>query len=541
MSMNRFFGFRLWGCFLVLSLLTACHNGDSHSDQNSSLIKQDLQKMLASNQKLATRLAELPPELDDALAGGKHSNFKTDVPIEKEETYNISVQDLPAKKFFRTLAQKTQVNMVIDEEISGNVSLDLKKVTLTEILNILSDVYDYYFEKTGKTIHVTTMQLKTKIFTLEGLALKRSGISSLKVDNSTQGSTRSGSSSEVQTKFDIDNLWEEIKLTLESIIQVDHRGEAEGPKRNYLENPSVSVNQSTGTVVVRAYPKEMLRVQQFLGRLRSMYAKQVVIETKLLEVQLKRSHEAGLDLQLPHLQFTGDMNGIKYFKESVEYSDASGVDQPFTAFLNYLSLQGQVTVLSSPRITTMNRQKAVIKIGRDNYYLVGTDTKASTRNDAIATSLSLQPFFSGIALDVTPEIQDDNRINLHIHPLISEVVGKDYSFQLGGDTSESYLLNLPESTVRESDSVIQAYSGQFIAIGGLMKRKTETTKKSLPKLLGNKVDHHLRDISDTTELVIVLWPKIVDIDDTGIVSSLNDTQEAPLYSGKMGVSAPSKG
>jgi MSHA biogenesis protein MshL len=277
----------------------------------------------------------------------------------------------------------------------------------------------------------------------------------------------------------------------------------------------------------------MKRVENFVRRLRNMYGKQVVIETKLLEVQLRKSHESGLDLQLPHLQFTGDMNGVKYFKDNVTYADAMGTDQPFTVFLKYLSLQGQVSVLSSPRITTMNKQKAVIKIGRDNYYLVGTDTQSSTQNDAISTSLTLQPFFSGIALDVTPEIQEDNKINLHIHPLISEVVGKDYSFQLGGESSESYMLNLPESTVRESDSVIQAYSGQFIAIGGLMKRKTESTKKSLPKLFGKKTGHNeYRDFSDTTELVIVLWPKIVDLEDSGLTPSVDmQGQDTYTYGG----------
>ena len=490
-------------------------------------IKQQVESMLSSNARLSQKVEALPKEVEGSLYKGQKKSTPSALP--KEESYNLSVQNLEAKKFFRTLALQTNTNMVVDEDIKGSITLDLNQVSLTEILDILSNVYDFHFEKTGKIIHVTTMQLHTKIFTLEGLALKRSGESTLKVDNSTQGMTRSGSSSEVRTKFDIDNLWEDIQTTIESVVQVDHRLESLDKKRNYLDKPSVNVNQSTGTIVVRAYPKEMVRVEKFIVRLKNMYSKQVVIETKLLEVQLKKNHEAGLDLQLPQLQFTGDMNGLKYFKEDVKYPDVPGLDQPFQVFLNYLSLQGHVTVLSSPRITTMNRQKAVIKIGQDNYYLVGTDTKTSTQNDAVSTSLSLQPFFSGISLDVTPEIQDDNMINLHIHPLISEVVGKDYSFQLGGDSSETYLLNLPESSVRESDSVIQAYSGQFIAIGGLMKRKTETTRKSLPGVIGKTRDQRFRDMSETTELVIVLMPKIVDVLNSGLLSEIEDFTKNPSY------------
>ncbi len=529
--MSKMSFFRAVGAVLLL-VLVGCHHGKTSSEEGANHIHQQLDQMQDSNRALAHKVHTLPPELDTALGSDKTVEPEA-TPSKDPELYDIAVQALPAKVFFRTLAAKTNANMVVDEDVVGVVSLDLKQVSFDEILEVLSQVYDYYFEKTGKITHVTTMQLRTKVFTLEGLALKRSGISTLKVENSTQGTTISGSSSEVKTRFDIDNLWEEIKVTLESIVEVDHRSDTFPKKLNYPDKPSVSVNQSTGTLVVRAYPKEMQRVEGFVRRLRNMYSKQVVIETKLLEVQLRKSHESGLDLQLPHLQFTGDMNGVKYFKDEVTYSDASGVDQPFTVFLKYLSLQGQVSVLSSPRITTMNKQKAVIKIGRDNYYLVGTETQSSTQNDAVSTSLSLQPFFSGIALDVTPEIQEDNKINLHIHPLISEVVGKDYSFQLGGETSESYMLNLPESTVRESDSVIQAYSGQFIAIGGLMKRKTESAKKSLPKVFGKKTgDSQYRDISDTTELVIVLWPKIVDLEDSGLSSSVDmQGQDTYTYDG----------
>ncbi len=531
---NRVLGTFLGGALVVLAFLTGCHHGKTSSDDATEHIYSQLDQMQDSNRSLAHKVHALPPELDTALSTDKTVETD-DVPQKDPELYDIAVQSLPAKTFFRTLAAKTNANVVVDEDVVGEVSLDLKQVSFDEILEVLSQVYDYYFEKTGKIIHVTTMQLHTKVFSLEGLALKRSGMSTLKVENSTQGSSISGSSSEVRTRFDIDNLWEEIKVTLESIVAIDHRSDGRANKSNYPDKPSVSVNQSTGTLVVRAYPREMKRVENFVRRLRNMYGKQVVIETKLLEVQLRKSHESGLDLQLPHLQFTGDMNGVKYFKDNVTYADAMGTDQPFTVFLKYLSLQGQVSVLSSPRITTMNKQKAVIKIGRDNYYLVGTDTQSSTQNDAVSTSLSLQPFFSGIALDVTPEIQEDNKINLHIHPLISEVVGKDYSFQLGGESSESYMLNLPESTVRESDSVIQAYSGQFIAIGGLMKRKTESTKKSLPKLFGKKTGHNeYRDFSDTTELVIVLWPKIVDLEDSGLTSSVDmQGQDTYTYGGSV--------
>ena len=119
--------------------------------------------------------------------------------------------------------------------------------------------------------------------------------------------------------------------------------------------PSVDVNQALGTIVVRAYPDAIKKVDQLVERIRKIYDRQVVIDAKLLEVQLDKSNQFGLDLNLPKFNTTSTTNGIGIFKNSATYSNnAPNADQPYMVFLNYLQKQGTVTVLSSPRIVTMN-------------------------------------------------------------------------------------------------------------------------------------------------------------------------------------------
>ncbi len=271
--------------------------------------------------------------------------------------------------------------------------------------------------------------------------------------------------------------------------------------------PSVEVNQALGTIVVRAYPDAIKKVDQLVERVRKIYDRQVVIDAKLLEVQLDKSNQFGLDLNLPKFSVTSSSSGIGFFKNSATYSaNAAGSDQPYMVFLNYLQKQGTVTVLSSPRIVTMNKQKAIMKIGDEKYYALDASSSTSTSTDTVlGSTISAKPFFSGIALDVTPEIVNDNEVILHIHPIVSEITEDSIETTVSGTASS---LTVPKTSVRESDQIIKAKNGEFIAIGGLIKRKTTSLQEKLP---GGHYDKSNSDDSESTELVIVLIPRIVDL------------------------------
>ena len=188
-------------------------------------------------------------------------------------------------------------------------------------------------------------------------------------------------------------------------------------------------------------------------------------------------------------------------------------------------MQGNVQVLSSPRISTVNNQKAVIKVGDDSFFVTGVSTSNTIvgTNTLPSENVDLTPFFSGITLDVTPQISLQKGIILHIHPTISAVTEQQQNIVLGTTPSNvagvppsnnTFTLPLAHSTIRESDNVVRAKSGQIVVIGGLMQNIMSEQAAGVPFLSRLPVVgpffRRTRQISQKSELVILLRPIIVD-------------------------------
>lgn len=171
-------------------------------------------------------------------------------------------------------------------------------------------------------------------------------------------------------------------------------------------------------------------------------------------------------------------------------------------------------MLSSPRVTAANNQKAVIKVGGDQYFVTDiSGGEVSGDNSTSAPDIELTPFFSGISLDVTPQIDDEGGVLLHVHPTVVEVANETKEIDLGA-TFGVYKLPLAKSSIRESDSVIFARSGDVVVIGGLMKSAINDQVSKVPFLgdipgLGH-LFRNVNKVKSKTELVILLKPTVVD-------------------------------
>ena len=182
--------------------------------------------------------------------------------------------------------------------------------------------------------------------------------------------------------------------------------------------------------------------------------------------------------------------------------------------LEFLGTQGNTQVLSSPRIATMNNQKAVLKVGTDDYFVtnVSTTTTAVGNSTVTTPNITVQPFFSGISLDVTPHINAEGFITLHIHPAVTTVTERNKVLNFGKDGT--YTLPLASSDINETDAVVRAHDGNIIAIGGLMRQTSVRADSGVPgtegsifrKILGGQTS----ELSEKRELVILLKPTIVD-------------------------------
>ncbi len=524
---------------LITLLLAACQTPAPRHQASLPDIRQALKESETAAQ---AKPPAPPPEVTAALM--PPLKIELGQPEEQEKRFDIQVVDAPAREFFMGLVAGTPWNMVVHPDVGGKISLDLKNVTIDEVMETLRNVYGYEYEQTASGFHVLPIRLQSRIYQINYLNVKRNGNSEMRV-GSGQMSQNSGGGDTVDNGGGIEtqpsskvvtesssNFWSELRSGLRTLV-----GDGEGR--------SVVVSPQSGIVVVRAMPAEQREVAAYLRSLQSTLQRQVIIEAKIIEVQLDDGYRSGIDWgKLAGLPNSGLLTIGQTGGGSVLDSGVSGISGnvgnldpaaygaisslaaqafggvfsaaiktgSFAAFIELLKSQGHVQVLSSPRVATLNNQKAVIKVGQDEFFV--TDVSTTTVTGATTTStpdVTLTPFFSGIALDVTPQIDTRGGVTLHIHPSVSEVTDQSKTFTIDNKTQT---LPLAQSRVRESDSIVYARNGEIVVIGGLMQESRHDQRASVPgagdlPLFGSLFGHR-REQTRKSELVILLRPLVID-------------------------------
>lgn len=559
---------RLAALLLSVSLLAGCAPAPQRPGVVHDRIADEL-KQAAENRALdpAIDRALMPPLTVELPKGG-----------DVEPRFDLSVVNAPAAQVFMALVTGTRYNMLIGPEITGQITVKLKDVTVREALEAIRELYGYEFVVKGNRISIQPNTLQTRVFQVNYLASRRQGNTELRVTSSSiaggpagagttstptgtatptpagtgTASTAGGNvTSRVQTSTDSD-FWGGMTTALTTIV-----GSGEGR--------SVVVNAQSGVIVVRALPRELRSVETYLKATQTVVERQVVLEAKIIDVTLSQSYQSGINWAAFNSNGSGHSAvGISGASANLRTAAAGGAAQSmsatdtstitpgqfgsvvasalgkgffglafqtanFAALLNFLETQGTVSVLSSPRIATLNNQKAVLKVGTDELFVtnVTTTTTATTSGSVSTPSLTLQPYFSGISLDVTPQIDEDNNIILHIHPAVSVVQEKTKQIDLGA-TLGQFTLPLASSSVNETDSIIRARDGNIIAIGGLMRQEQTTDVSQLPgagragaaaPLLGQR-----GNATSKRELVILLKPTVI-VDDRAWAKDIEQTGE----------------
>jgi len=493
--------------------------------------------------RLPSSIAENPPKINSGS------------PEPGQARFDLNVEGAPIREVLMSLVKGTPYNMIVHPSVQGEISLSLKAVAIDDVLQVLRNVYGYEYRRTDIGYEVLAQGMQSRLFKIDYLNVKRSGESQVRVssgqlsenrpnqaNNTTavnqqsQKSPQAGSAlsgSEVNTRSESD-FWADLQTTLRAMI-----GEADGRK--------VVVNPQTGIIMVKAMPVELRDVEDYLNTIQGTIQRQVILEAKVVEVELSDGFQSGINWAAFLHNGTstaniGQVGGGSVFNgegvsetagTAIDLSSLSGVEglatsafggvfslalatHDFTAFIEALASQGEVHVLSSPRLSTVNNQKAVIKVGTDEFFVTGIQTQTTEISSSLnrAVDVELTPFFSGVALDVIPQINDSGEVTLYIHPSVSEVKEKTKEIQVSTGADGALKVPLALSTIRESDSIIRAQSGQLVVIGGLMQNISHDNEAGIPYIsdlpLVGALFRHRKQVNVKSELVILLRPIIVD-------------------------------
>jgi len=507
-----------------------------------------------------TRSQALPDAVDKLLLPGLDLSDETaDV---AEERFDISVQNVSARDFFLGLVEGTDVSLVMHPDVRGTISLELSDVSIEDVLNVVRDIYGYEYKSRKGIYTIYPRELRTEIFSVDYLNVSRIGSTDTSIligeirgddsDSSSGNNSSNGSGSDsgligallaseaisgdslgedgdpsslvggdlssnpgarVQTLTKTD-FWTGLQRTISAMVDTG--------KGDRL----VVINPQAGLVVVKALPEELNTVREFLEKSQLSVQRQVILEAKILEVVLNEEYNTGINWdtitgQL-NLNWTDTYTDTGFFHSPTSQAGTLTTvlgSNDLTQLIDLLNQRGQVQVLSSPRISTVNNQKAVIKVGTNEFFVtdVGSTTTNLSSGSATSPDVELTSFFSGIALDVTPQIAENGDIIIHVHPVISNITDQQKDLTVGDSV---FSLPLAFREIRETDTIVRARSGQVVILGGLMQEKSDNTDFDRPGLakipgLGRLLFKGANREKVKSELVILLRPIIADDDQWG--------------------------
>lgn len=455
----------------------------------------------------------------------------------------------------RQLAGKFGLQYQIDPGVRGLVNTTLHDKTLPEALAAILPRGVTYQIRDGVLL-VGPARVATRIFSLDYVALSRVGTAATVIQRRLGANSGTGAfgasgavggagtggfagagglgnagagGADVISAVSIADVWEEIRVAVEALIfdspQAGQPQDARAAQSGFVggsrpysrtspDGRRVIINPIAGTITVSAMPDQLEQVETFIRAFESSIQRQVLIEAKIVEVNLDRSFEFGIDWNVVAKAGTSTLtvrsrNTNPSAAGNVEFT-LSGGPGKITTVLSALSTQGDVRVLSSPRVSALNNQRAVFDVttGEIVFNLNRTPILNPNGTTTFVSQVVPTQVNVGIVLDVLPQIGADNTVTMNIRPVVTSVA-RTATFT----DADGTLFQAPVIDTRESDTMARLRAGETIIIGGLMQTRRERVRGGIPGLrdipLLGRLFTSYKDVERKAELVIFLTPTII--------------------------------
>lgn len=319
-----------------------------------------------------------------------------------------------------------------------------------------------------------------------------------------------------------------VQTTGPGTTQGESLNESVEQRLTFREASSVIVNPETGTVSVRATSRQHEKIAEFITQVSGAAVRQVLIEATVVEVTLNDDYQSGVDWAAlgaaagaEGLGFTQSLLGqnlsaAPFF--NIRYLNSNGPGgKPISSNIKLLESFGSTKVLSSPRLTTLNNQTAVMKVVENKVYFtvkaeVSALTNGTTTTPLISYTSTPNVVPEGFVMNVTPQISEGDIITLNVRPSITRIVS--FVQDPNPDLAKANVINnVPQIQTREFETVLRIPSGQTAVLGGLMQDSFSASRDGLPivsrwKVFGDAFSFR-NDSGKKTELVIFLRPVVI--------------------------------
>jgi len=449
----------------------------------------------------------------------------------------------------RELAGKFGLQYQIDPQVQGTVNTTLRNATLQQALAAIIPQGATYQIQDG-VLRVGPARIATRIFSLDYVALSRVGTASTVIQRrlgatgagasafSSAGTAASGSGlagtggADFITGVSVADVWDEIRVAMEGLVfdaPANNQPSVQGGaglgagglgstgrpfSRVSADGRRLIINPIAGTITVAAFPAQLDQLEIFIRTFESSIQRQVLIEAKIVEVNLDRSFEFGIDWNVVARAGTAGLNARSPVTPrntgNVEFTLTGGPGS-ISVVLNALESQGDVRVLSSPRVSALNNQRAVFDVTTGEIVFTLNRTPvlnaAGQPSGTFISQVTPTQVNVGIVLDVLPQIGADNTVTMNIRPVVTSV-SRTASFTADGNTFEA-----PVIDTRETDTMARLRGNETIIIGGLMQTRREKVRTGIPGLrsipLLGRLFTSYKDVERKAELVIFLTPTII--------------------------------